>query len=326
MRVVLTGANGFVGSHILEKLLKEQHEVICPVRKTSNLKFIENCNAIIKYGDLNDPIFLDQVISNADIVIHCAGAVRALSFDEYYRVNTTITAQIVETVKSHKEHIKKFIYISSQSAVGPTLSTVPKALGVEEPVSDYGKTKLFAEKEVIKLDGFVPYTILRPAAVYGPRDKDIFTIFKIVHNKFSLKTISKHLVQIVYVEDIAKIITEIIKQETYITDNKIYSVCDGKIYSWKDIADKIAEVNYIPVRFTIPVFDFVFKAAGMFYGFIEMIIKKPQVLNIQKVGEILKENWVVGNTQILNDLGFEFEKLETGAIKTYNWYKENKWF
>lgn len=326
MRVVLTGANGFVGSHILENLLKVQYEVVCPVRKTSNLKFIENCNAIIKYGDLSDPVFLDQVISNADIVVHCAGAVRALSFEEYYRVNTAITSQIVETVKKHKEHIKKFIYISSQSAVGPTLSTVPKAFGVEEPVSDYGKTKLFAEKEVIKLDGFVPYTILRPAAVYGPRDKDIFTIFKIVHNKFSLKTMSKHLVQIVYVEDIAKIITEVIKQDHYITDNKIYSVCDGKVYSWKDIADTIAEVNYIPVKFTIPIFDFVFKVAGMFYGFIEMITKKPQVLNIQKVGEILKENWIVGNTQILNDLGFEFEKLETGAIKTYNWYKENKWF
>ena len=326
MRIVLTGANGFVGSHILEKLLKEQHEVVCPVRKTSNLKFIENCNAIIKYGDLSDPMFVDQLVTNAEIVIHCAGAVRALNFDEYYRVNTAVTAQIVDAVKSHKEHIKKFIYISSQSAVGPSLSDVPKQFGVEEPVSDYGKTKLFAEKEVKKLDGFVPYTILRPAAVYGPRDKDIFTVFKIVHNKFSLKTISKHLVQIVYVEDIAKIIAEIIKRETYITDNKIYSVCDGKIYSWKDIADTIATVNYVPVKFTIPVFDLVFKLAGLFYGFIEMCTKKPQVLNIQKVGEILKENWVIGNNQIVNDLGFEFEKLETGAIKTYNWYKENKWF
>jgi len=326
MRVVLTGANGFVGSHILEKLLHDQHEVVCPVRKTSNLEFIENCNAVIKYGDLSDPVFVDQLIVNADVVVHCAGAVRALNFDEYYKVNTIITSQIVEAVKNHKEHIKKFIYVSSQSAVGPSLSDVPKQFGVEEPVSDYGKTKLLAEKEVKKLDGIVPYTILRPAAVYGPRDKDIFTVFKIVHNKFSLKTTAKHLVQIVYVEDIAKIITEIIKNETYITDNKIYSVCDGKIYSWKDIADTIAEVNYVPIRFAIPVFDFIFKLAGMFYGFIEMVTRKPQVLNIQKVGEILKENWIIGNEQIVNDLGFEFEKLETGAIKTYNWYKENKWF
>jgi len=325
MRVVLTGANGFVGSHILEKLLSDHHEVVCPVRKTSNLKFIENCNAIIKYGDLNDPIFIEQLISNADIVIHCAGLVRALNFDTYYRVNTAITAQIVEAVKNHREHIKKFVYISSQSAVGPSLSPLPKKFGVEEPVSDYGKTKLFAEKEVIKLDGFVPYTILRPAAVYGPRDKDIFTVFKIVHNKFSLRTTSKHLVQIIYVEDIAKIIAEIIKAE-YVTDNKIYPVCDGNIYSWRDVADTIAKVNYVPVRFTIPVFDFIFKLAGMFYGFVEMLTRKSQVLNTQKVGEILKENWVIGNSQIVNDLSFEFEKLETGAIKTYNWYKENNWF
>ena len=326
MRVLLTGANGFVGSHILEKLLSNNNEVICPVRKTSNLHHIENCDAIIKYGNLDDDMFIEQLVSSVDVVVHCAGLVRALKFDDYYKVNTAITSKIVESVKNNKANIKKFIYISSQSAVGPSLSTVPKESGVEEPVSDYGKTKLLAEQEVKKLDGIVPYVILRPAAVYGPRDKDIFTIFKIVHNKFSLKTISKHFVQIVYVEDIAKIIADILKKESHLTDNKIYPVCDGNVYSWQDIADTIAKVNYVPIRFTIPVFDFIFKLAGMFYNFIEIITKKPQVLNIQKVGEILQENWVVGNEQIVRDIGFEFEKLENGAIKTYNWYKENKWF
>ncbi|WP_413854547.1 NAD-dependent epimerase/dehydratase family protein [Candidatus Ruminimicrobium bovinum] len=326
MRVLLTGATGFVGSHILEKLLSDKNEVVCPVRKTSNLHYIENCNAVIKYGDLDDDMFIEQLISSVDVVVHCAGLVRALKFDDYYKVNTAITAKLVEAVKNNKENIKKFIYISSQSAVGPSLSNVPKDFGKEEPVSDYGKTKLFAEQEVKKLEGFVPYVILRPAAVYGPRDKDIFTVFKIVHNKISLKTISKHFVQVVYVEDIAKIISQIIKSESYVTDNKIYSVCDGKIYSWKDIADTIAKVNYVPIRFTVPVFDFVFKLAGIFYNFIEMFTKKPQVLSVQKVGEILKENWIIGNEKIVSDIGFEFEKLETGAIKTYNWYKENKWF
>ena len=326
MRVLLTGATGFVGSHILEKLLSDKHEVICPVRKTSKLNYIENCDAIIKYAHLDDDMSLQTLVNSVDVVVHCAGAVRALDFDGYYRVNTLLTSKIVDAVKKNKDHIKKFIYISSQSAVGPSLSESPKEFGNEEPVSDYGRTKLSAEKEVKKLEGFVPYVILRPAAVYGPRDKDIFTVFKIVHNKISLKIISKHLVQIVYVEDIAKIIAKIITPEAVITDNKIYSVCDGNIYSWRDIADTIAKVNNISTIFTIPVFDFVFKLAGMFYNVIEKITKKPQVLNVQKVEEILQENWVVGNKQIVNDIGFEFEKLENGARKTYNWYKENKWF
>lgn len=326
MKVLLTGANGFVGSHILEKLLLDNNEVICPVRKTSDLSYIKNSKATIKYGDLSNDIFITQLISSVDVVVHCAGAVRALNFDDYYRVNTSITAKIVEAVKNNKENIKKFIYISSQSAVGPSLSNVPKEFGIEEPVSDYGKTKLFAEQEVKKLEGLVPYVILRPAAIYGPRDKDIFTVFKMVHKGFSLKTVSKHFVQIVYVEDIAKIVAKIANPEFYAADNNIYPVCDGKIYSWRDIADMIAKVNYVPIKFTVPVFDFVFKLAGIFYNFVEIFTKKPAVLNVQKVGEILKENWIIGNKNIVHDLNFEFEKLETGAIKTYSWYKDNKWF
>jgi nucleoside-diphosphate-sugar epimerase len=324
MKILLTGANGFVGSHIVEELVSNNYEVTCIVRKSSNLKWIENQPIQLKYGSLEDKQFLQEVILDADVVIHCAGIVRALEWKTYNEVNVIGTRKIIESVLENNINLKKFIFISSQAAMGPSFDGKIRKINDEEnPISDYGKSKLLAEKEVKKLEGKIPYTIFRPSAVYGPRDKDIFTFFSMVNKHITPKTFSKHLIQLVFVKDIAKAILKSINVQS--ANNKTYYLADGKIYTWKDVADIISASNNI-TTITVPIFDLIFKIVGNIYEIIGNIVKKPQVLNKQKITEMLQTSWTCDNSEVVKDMDFEFENLENGSKITYNWYSTNKWF
>ncbi len=323
-KILITGATGFVGSHIVEELVLNNYEVIAAIRKSSDLKWIKNCPVQFEYCSLNDEQNLSNLVSNVDVIIHCAGIVRALNWEKYKEVNVIGTQKIVQAVIKNKNNVKKFIYISSQAAMGPSLTEKPKLLTEKEtPVSNYGKSKLLAELEVKKLSGIIPYSIIRPASVYGPRDKDIFIFFNLVKHHLCPSTYAKRLIQLIFVKDIAKVILKTIDNPK--TDNKTYYLCDGNVYGWKDVATTIAKTNGIK---TLPVvlFDFIFKIVANFYEIIAKITKKPQVLSKEKIVEMLQTYWTADNSDIIKDAGFEFTKLENGAKITYNWYLKNKYF
>lgn len=156
MKILLTGANGFVGSHIVEELILNNYDVTCIVRKNSNLQWIKTQSVKLKYGSLEDKQFLKEVVSDVDIVIHCAGVVRALDWNAYHEVNVVATKKIIESVLENNINLKKFIFISSQAAMGPSFGGKIRQLNDEEyPVSDYGRSKLLAEK-VKQLEGKFP--------------------------------------------------------------------------------------------------------------------------------------------------------------------------
>lgn len=324
MKVLLTGATGFVGSHIVEELISNNHNIIATIRKSSNLKWIKNQSIQFEYCSLNDEEQLSNIVSKVDAIVHCAGVVRSINWDGYYNTNVLGTQKLVQSAIKNKNNIKKFIYISSQAAMGPSINETPKQLAEKEnPVSNYGKSKLLAEQEIKKLEGIIPYTIVRPASVYGPRDKDIFIFFNLVKKHLNPRTYTKRFIQLVFVKDIAKVINIALTNTN--TNNKIYYLCDGDIYTWKDVATTIAKSNNIK---TIPImlFDFIFKSVAYFYEIVAKITKKPQVLSKEKIIEMLQTYWTADNSNVIKDTNFEFTKLENGAKITYNWYLTNKYF
>ena len=324
LRILVTGATGFVGSHIVEELISNNHSIIATIRKNSNLRWIKNLSIQFENCSLNDEQRLSSIVSKVDIIVHCAGVVRALSWEEYYKTNVIGTQKLVKVAIKNKNSIKKFIYVSSQAAMGPSETKNPRNLTEKEnPVSNYGKSKLLAEQEVKKLNGIIPYTIIRPASVYGPRDKDIFIFFNLVKHHLKPKTYSKRYIQLVFVKDVAKVISLALNNPN--TNNKIYYLCDGNIYSWADVATTIARTSSVKT-ITIILFDFIFKLIACFYEIVAKIIKKPQVLSKEKIVEMLQTYWIADNTDIIKDTNFKFEKLENGAKITYNWYLNNRWF
>ncbi|MDR3274756.1 MAG: NAD-dependent epimerase/dehydratase family protein [Endomicrobium sp.] len=322
-RVLVTGANGFVGSHIVEMLLEKEHHVVCALREKSNLRWIQNLPVEYRYGCFNDNKFLETIVKDVDVVIHCAGVVRAMTKDEYFKINVKNTKNLCESILKVNLILKKFIFISSQAAMGPSLSSsIRRIPDKENPVSDYGSSKLAAESEIKQiLCGKVPYTILRPAAVYGPRDKDIFIFFNLVHRHFRLVTTTKRLLQLVFVKDVAKAVTACLENEK--TNNNVYYLADSTAHTWSEIGKIIASsIGIKTVPLVVP--DVMFKFAGMFAEIFSYIIRRPAVLNRQKIVEMVQKYWTADTNPAETDLNIEFTSLEVGSRITYNWYLSNK--
>ncbi|MBU2614879.1 MAG: NAD-dependent epimerase/dehydratase family protein, partial [Elusimicrobia bacterium] len=174
-RILITGANGFVGTNLAQKFVAGGHSVRCLIHK--NLSEIKNIPVEIRYGNIADPASLTKAVKDIDFVFHCAGALRAKNIKTLYDINQTGTKNLIEAVHKYNPSIKRFVYVSSQAAMGPCINLEdPKdPNGLCGPVSDYGRSKMMGEREVLKFKDKIPVTILRPAAIYGPYDKDIFT-------------------------------------------------------------------------------------------------------------------------------------------------------
>ncbi|MDR2436626.1 MAG: NAD-dependent epimerase/dehydratase family protein [Endomicrobium sp.] len=324
-RILLTGATGFVGSHIAEVLVGNNHNVICTVRQKSNLEWIKNLPIEYKYGSLNDKNFLEEIVKDVDIVVHCAGIVRAISKEEYFKENVENTKNLCKAVLKNNPNLRKFIFISSQAAMGASRAgSIRKITDIPEPVSDYGLSKIQAEKELKAIFfGKVPYTIFRPASVYGPRDKDIFIFFNLVHRHLRPLPTKKRFLQLVYVKDVASAVSLSLKNKR--TDNNIYYLANSSAYTWADIGKIIScSVGVKSLPLLAP--DFVFKTAGFIMDTISKITKKPAVLNKQKITEMVQDAWVADTSPAEKDLNIRFINLEVASQITYNWYLENGWF
>ncbi|MDR0956503.1 MAG: SDR family NAD(P)-dependent oxidoreductase [Endomicrobium sp.] len=325
LKILVTGASGFVGSHIVETLLEENYHVICVVRKMSNLRWIKNLPIDYRYGDLNNIEFLEEIVKDVDAVVHCAGVLRATSKEEYFKVNVENTRNLCLAILNNNRKLQKFIFISSQAAMGPSnTKNFKKINDIETPISDYGLSKFIAESEIRKLFlGKIPYTILRPAVIYGPRDKDVYIFFKLINRHLRPFTITKKFLQLVYVKDVAKVTFVCLQNKK--SDNNIYYLANPQSYTWYDVGriiSYVANVNTIP----LPIPDFVFKFVGFMAGAISIVTKKSFILNNQKVSEILQKYWIAETKPAENDLNIKFTCLEVASKVTYNWYLINNFF
>jgi nucleoside-diphosphate-sugar epimerase len=173
MNILITGANGFVGLHLVEKLLKEGHEVWALVRNPQKINIVDSKLHLIK-GDLSPRLELsDSIVEALDTVIHTAGIVHSFNPKEFYQINGLGTKILIEKLNLAKPNLH-FILISSLAARGPII-------GLERPVSHYGKSKKVAENF---LENHAPSTwskiVIRPPMIIGPRDTAVLDIFKMV--------------------------------------------------------------------------------------------------------------------------------------------------
>lgn len=324
-RVLLTGATGFIGSHIVEKLVLGGYEVLCAVRQSSDISFLKKFKLDIKYADLSDVESIKAILASEDIIIHNAGLTKSLSNTEYYKVNVEITKNVLEAAKAKLPKLERFVYIGSQAAAGPN----PSAQAIDEisppvPITPYGKSKLEAEGIVMQYSRFFPITILRPSAVFGPKDKDILFYFKSISFGF-MPFLGKHdpLVSLIYVEDLARAI--VLAADHPKAANQIFFISDGKFYRWSVVADTIAQIlkkKCLRIRIPIPALNII----GALYEFQSKVFKTKPLLNRYKIDELSQKYWVCSSNKIFETLGFKpAYSLEEALSETAKWYKKNRW-
>jgi dihydroflavonol-4-reductase len=326
MRVFLTGATGFVGSFLAESLLKKNYHVCCLVRKQSNLRWIHNLGVEYFYGSLHEPDSLKPALKDCDYVYHVAGVTKAPSEKEFMEGNYEITKNLVNACMNFELAMKRFVYVSSQAAAGPSPTLVPiDETFPENPISYYGKSKLAAEKYLNKLKNRIPITIVRPPVVYGPRDKDLYEFFRIVI-KGIIPRISggERYISIIQVRDLVRGIINSTESEK--SKGETYFIANSTPCNWEElISTTLKIVGKKGIKISLPIT--LVKVAAIINESIAKIIKKPSpAFSRQKAIEMQQCFWTCSVDKAKKELNFKSEiNLEEGVRETLEWYRENKW-
>lgn len=325
MKALITGSNGFIGSHLVELFLDHGYEVRCMIRRTSQLQWIEHLPVQFVYADIRDRDSLINAVSGMDYVLHLGGTVRARSEEIFNAINYTGTENLLQACKDHAPRLSKFIFISSQAAAGPAPDKRPlKESDIPRPISMYGRSKLKAEQAVLRYADIFPVSIIRPPSVYGARDDDILELFKYI--KWRIKPVlgfSDKYISIIYIRDLVNGILRAAEREE--ANGEIFFFANKEFYSTLDIENLIsAAMDRSAITIRIPEL-----ALDIFTGISELIAGysgKVALVNRDKALEMKQQYWIMDPGKAAKRLAYQAEtKIEEGLAETLEWYRTNRW-
>lgn len=326
MKVFLTGASGFLGSHLLDLLRAGHHEVSVLLQPTSNTRFVSRHlpDVTVHYGSLGDLEVLKAAMFGIEAVIHCAGKIKALHSSDFYRVNQAGTCNVVMAANACHESVRHLVYISSLAVSGPgVLSRPAQETDEPRPVSVYGHSKWLGEIEV-RQHCRVPWTILRPAAVYGPRDTEFLPVFqKVKRRVMPLVSGAKRALNMVYGPDVAAAVLCSLMHER--GAGGTYHVAAEPPCTDEEFMQEIAgQLRCRPLRLPIP--RPVLYLACVMQEIMSRVTGRPNILSRQKLPELLAPGWVCSTDRIRQDLGFTARtSLKEGITQTLDWYSREGW-
>ncbi len=325
-KVLITGASGFVGFHLLNEALAQHLEVFAAVRPNSNVAHLQDLPIHFVNLDFSSVEKLKEHLAaeGYHYIIHAAGITKAKTEAEYNIINATFTKNLGIAAASLAKPLEKFVFVSSLAALGPLneLNDEIKDDTVAKPVTSYGKSKLLAEQYLQEIND-LPLVVIRPTAVYGPREKDILILFKTI-NKGLEPYIGKFVQQLsfIYVKDLARAIVGALAKEV---TNKSYNISDGQVYDRYALADFTKKaLQKKTIKFHLPVNTVSGLASLM--DLLYANSRETPALNKEKMAELTAVNWACNINNIKNDLNYSPRfNLEQGIEETLIWYKNNHW-
>jgi nucleoside-diphosphate-sugar epimerase len=322
---LVTGANGFVGSHLVDYLLNKNFNVKCLVRKTSNLKWLNGKDVEIFNCGLFDRDGIKTAMENVNYVYHVAGVVKAKNIEGYFKGNVEATKILLETAEENKKNIKRFVVVSSQTVSGPSYDGKPVNEQTEcKPLTNYAKSKFEQEKLVFSYKEKIPVTICRAPAIYGERDTEIFIYFQTFSKGLtSLIGFDKKVLSLLHVADLAEGLFLAATSDKSI--GEIYFISSEKYYTWDEVgAITSKELNKKALKIRIP--HFIVYTVAAIAQFFAIFSSKPATLNIEKAKDLTQNAWICDTTKAINDFGYRQKiSIEDGIKRTCDWYKKMKW-
>ena len=338
MKILITGASGFIGSFLCEEGLKRGMETWAGMREHSSRRWLTDKRLKFATLDMTDAIRLkeqlsayQQEVGRWDVIIHAAGATKCLKREDFDLHNFQCTKNLVNTLKDLDMMPDQFLYVSSLSVLGPireeqnadgTYNDM-QASDAPKPNTAYGESKVKSEEFLKGVEGV---TIFRPTGVYGPREKDYFMMAKSIkqHIDFAVGY-KKQVITFVYVRDLVGAIFATIGK-AYVANGKTYLVSDGHNYDSRAFSDLIQkELNVKNVLHIKAPLWLLWVISAVAEGF-SKLTNKPSTLNGDKYRIMCQRNWQCDISPLKKDLGFTPGwPLERGVKECMDWYKENKW-
>ncbi|GAC1352352.1 MAG: NAD(P)-dependent oxidoreductase [Polyangiales bacterium] len=326
MRVLVTGGSGFLGSHAADQLAREGHTVRCLVRKSSNTTFLKSISGVeLAYGAVEDKDAVATACDGVDAILHSAGLVKAKRPQDFVATNVDGTRNLLEVAFDRRSHIQRFVYVSSLAAHGPSLDGNAIAFDRDPtPVTEYGRSKLAAERMVNAAKDDLSVTVIRPPAIYGPRDNEMFAFFEAVWKGFlPILGDGSQRLSIIFGADAA---SACVKALTVPHDSgRAYYIEDGSIYTQPQMADGIEKaLGKKAYRVNVPIRVVRLASYGsQLYG---RMFDKAVMLTPDKVNELGAPHWVCSADPIRKDLGWApLTQWDEGARITATWYRDSGW-
>jgi len=282
-QIAVTGASGFIGQSICRQLLTRNFTVRALIRNTRQTVLPALQGAEVVQGDLADQDSLLRLVDGAEAVIHCAGRVRGATRAQFDRVNVDGTRNLLAAIKA-SETRPRLLSISSLAAREPQLSF-------------YAASKYAAEQLLINEGGDINCTIFRPPAVYGPGDRELLPLFKLMARGITLTTgIAGARFSMLYVDDLGSAAIAWLRSDP--SPDGIFTLDDGHVggYDWHDIGRTVGEICHRKVRvFEPPAWLLDFPA--WVNGRIGVIFGTMPMLTPEKLRELRHQDWVCGNEE-----------------------------
>lgn len=322
--VLITGANGFIGSRLCLTFLRQGFKVIAGIRQNCDRRLLDGLAVQYRFGDVTDPASLPAMVADVNFVIHNAGVVKAKNRDGFFRVNGQGTANLLAAVTQHNPRVTRVVYVSSQAVGGPSINGRPVAESDEpHPVTTYGESKRAGEEAALAYKDQLNIVVVRPTGVYGPGDKEVFSFFQIANRRLKIYfgDVTRK-VQMVHVDDLCRGILAAATQQS--RSGSIYHIAEKQAYTIRELVDMMqAAVGKKGLTFTVSAA--LFRRIASISERSARLFGATPMLTVEKCNELL-DSWEVDTRKAKDELGFESAiPFAQGAADTYRWYKENGW-
>ncbi len=327
MKVLVTGASGFLGSHVATQLKARGDSVRCLVRKSSNTSFLDKLGVELAFGAIDQHDTLPAAVTGVDAIIHCAGLVKARDAEEFDSVNHKGTEALALAAVEHNPGLQRFVHVSSAAVMGPGEPGRKRARDAEpNPVTEYGRSKLRGENAVVALKDKLPVTVIRPPGIYGPRDAEMFAFFQMVSYGLAIKMAGGFdAMVIVFGEDCADACIRAI-DNTSVPSGRVFFVHDGEARSFDAMADAIARALDVELwgRPIVPIP--VLRVAARVSEAFGKATNKAMMFTQDKVNELAIKDFDFDLSATRDELGWAPKTtFEAGTKATAKWYRENGW-
>lgn len=322
-KALVTGASGFIGSHLRDAMLDAGADVVA-IRRKSSPEPERGRSVVAEYDDLSR---LTEVMKSEkpDWVFHVAGATKGVTYDDFRRANVMPTQNLLQSLIEAHPGVKRFVLVSSLTSYGPSTPARPhRESDPRRPIEHYGQSKLEAEEVVEAMGDALPWTILRPGGVYGPRDVDYFNLFREIERGRNVFFGNRERwFSAVYVDDCVNGILQAALHES--TRSRGYFLDDGEPITWGTFQEAIVRASGRKVR-TMNLPEMLVSLAALGGELATALDRKPRLFNRQKAKMGAQEAWTSVHEAARAD--FEYHPqvgLQEGVERALRWYRDERW-
>jgi dihydroflavonol-4-reductase len=323
MRILVTGASGFIGGHLVAELARRREHVSCLVRAPSRAGRLTGLPVDLVHGDLDDLASLRRAVEGATQVYHLGGATKALRAIDYYRTNAAGTARLLAACAGARVPPLRVVLVSSLAACGP--SPIGRALTEEDPprpVTPYGRSKLVAETVARMYADRFPLTVVRPPIVYGPADREAVALFRLVN--LGVRPVpGDGQLSLIHIDDLVAGL--LLAGQDQVPSGRTYFLAGLEQPTFDELGRLVAAAlgrRTVGVRVPYPVTQL----SALMAELLARLRGRPSVFDRAKASEVHQSGWRCRADRAHEELGFSPRvDLAVGLRETVSWYRTRGW-